>query len=171
MNDFQKFLLSLQNSISGFMNKSEGDDGENTGNDAQGGDAEGNDAGQDAEAQKQAEAEQENAIQQRIQAAVHAERSRLQEIDKLPAGIPEDLINAAKYGDKPCDAKELALQALQKQAEMNAKQLQNLQNDTEESGAQDIQGEQAPADQSEEAKKVNEAKAFVAQRRARKQGK
>lgn len=168
MNEFQKFLLSLQNSISGFMNKSEGDDGENNGNPEEGA---GEDAGAGAEEDAQQKEVQENAIQQRIEAAVKAERNRLQEIDGLPAGIPAELVNAAKYGDKPCDAKELALQALQKQAEMNAKQLQNLKNDTDASGAQDVQGEQAPADQSEDVKKVNEAKAFVAQRKARRQGK
>jgi len=164
MNDFQKFLTALQNSISGFMNKADGEGNEPEGTQDGGVKTDG------ADAQKEAEA-QENAIQERIKAAVNAERNRLKEIDELPAGIPADMVNAAKYGDKPCDAKELALQALKKNAEANAQQLKNLQQDAKDSGAEKISGAQAPADTSEDDKKVAEAKQFAAQRKERKEGK
>jgi hypothetical protein len=38
----------------------------------------------------------------------------------LPPGISNELVAAAKYGENPCDAKELALQALKKQQAANA---------------------------------------------------
>ena len=79
MNDFQKFLTALQNSISGFMNKADGEGAEGEGT-QDGGVKTGNDAQAEAQAQADAQA-QENAIQERIKAAVNAERNRLKEIE------------------------------------------------------------------------------------------
>ena len=184
MNEFQKFLMALQNSISGFMNKAEDedeDDNKNPNNSDDGNNddeeekknkkqnnANDDDGNEDEGEEKE---KQENSVQKRIKAAVMAERNRLKEIDELPAGIPVDMVNAAKYGDKPCDAKELALQAWKKQAENNAMQLNNLNTDTQNSNANKVSGANAPAPANESDKKIAEAKAFAAQRKERKQGK
>lgn len=184
MNEFQKFLMALQNSISGFMSKAEDDEEgdkknpNNSGDDnnddeeekknKKQNDANDDESNEDKEKEKE---KQENSVQKRIKAAVMAERNRLKEIDELPAGIPADMVNAAKYGDKPCDAKELALQAWKKQAENNAMQLKNLNTDTQNSNANEVSGANAPAPANESDKKIAEAKAFAAQRKERKQGK
>jgi len=175
MNEFQKFLMSLQNCIAGFSNKSEEGDEE--------GDKKKKDEEDDAEEKadpkkenkkdsdkKKDDEEIENSIQERIKNAIKSERSRLKEIDELPPGISNELVASAKYGDNPCDAKELALQALKKQQESNDKQLQNLQNDTSTSGAGNVTGMQSKVDNVTEAgAKIAEAKLFAQQRKERKQ--
>lgn len=176
MNDFQKFLLALQNCITGFSNKADDggseDDKEKTG-DEDDADKKTDPKEENADSDKDNKTEDlEASIQARIKNAVNAERARLKEIDELPAGISNELVAAAKYGDTPCDAKELALQALKKQQEANDKQLQNLHDDTTQSGADKVTGSQAEADKvTNESKKIAEAKAFAQQRKERKQNK
>lgn len=167
MNDFQKFLLALQNTMAGFLNKSEdGEDGEGKENK---GKKEGD--GEDlASTADKNDAALEASIQERIKNAVAAERTRLKEIDELPPGISNELVVAAKYGENPCDAKELAVQALKQQQIENGKQLQNLQNDAAVSGADKVKGLQSQADPgTEDSAKIAEAKAFAQQRKERKQ--
>ena len=74
--------------------------------------------------------------------AAQAERQRLQEIDALASVFDPETIQAAKYGEHPCTAKEMVYQAAQKAAQQSAQQGQNflaaLQADTAGSGAQDV---------------------------------
>jgi len=71
-----------------------------------------------------------------------AERQRLQEIDALASVFDSETIQAAKYGEHPCTAKEMVYQAAQKAAQKATQQGQNfltaLQADTIGSGAQDV---------------------------------
>ena len=48
-----------------------------------------------------------------IDEAVRAERQRLSEIDEISALYPEDMVRAAKYGEHPCTAQQLAYNAAQ----------------------------------------------------------
>lgn len=74
--------------------------------------------------------------------AAQAERQRLQEIDALASVFDPETIQAAKYGEHPCTAKEMVYQAAQKAAQKATQQGQNfltaLQADTIGSGAQDV---------------------------------
>ncbi len=67
-----------------------------------------------------------------------AERKRIQEIDALAGLFDAETINAAKYGDHPCTAQEMAYQAAQKASQQGRKFLAALEADTAASGAQDV---------------------------------
>ncbi len=114
-------------------------------------------------------AQQENDIEARIQAAVLADRKRCQEIDALPNNVSAELKNAAKYGEKPCNAGELAMFVLAKADPKNSTALQNMQADSTASEANKVNGASAPSDNlTDEQKKVNEAKQFAKERQERK---
>ena len=67
------------------------------------------------------------------------ERARIQAIEAIENTIADkDLIKNAKYGEKPLTAEQLALQALQAQAQIGANMLNNLEEDAAGSGAEDI---------------------------------
>lgn len=123
MNDFQKFLLGLQNYITGFSNKTDDEEGDDKSKKEEGDDKK-EDKGKEKTSKKNEgdnlEASAKDRINNAVNAAVEAERNRLKEIDDLPPGISNELVAAAKYGENPCDAKELALQALKKQQAANA---------------------------------------------------
>jgi hypothetical protein len=71
--------------------------------------------------------------------AMAAERNRIKQIESIEASIADhDLIQQAKYGDNRMDAKDLAFIALQRQASLGNVMMQNLQQDTAESGVQDV---------------------------------
>jgi hypothetical protein len=71
--------------------------------------------------------------------AMAAERERIREIESIEASIADkDLIQAAKYGENPMNARDLAFAAMQKQAKIGNVMLQNLQSDTAESGASNV---------------------------------
>lgn len=73
------------------------------------------------------------------QSAVVAERQRIQEIEAIEASIgDQELINAAKYGEKACSASELALQALQKQSAIGKNHLDDINADTTASKTKDV---------------------------------
>lgn len=66
---------------------------------------------------------------------VVAERERLQGIESIENSIQDkDLIHDAKYGDAPLNAEQLAFKALQKQSALGVTMLQDLKQDTEDSG-------------------------------------
>ena len=68
-----------------------------------------------------------------------SERARIQSIEAIENTIADkELINQAKYGEKPLTAEQLALQALQAQAQIGANMLNNLDADAEGSGAGDV---------------------------------
>lgn len=73
------------------------------------------------------------------QAGITEERQRLQGIEAIASAIADkDLLYAAKYGEKPLSAELLALQAMQKQAEIGVQMLGKLETDAEKSGANGV---------------------------------
>ena len=75
-------------------------------------------------------------------AGVAEERARIQGIEGIQNAIADKaLINAAKYGDKPLTAEQLAFQAMQAQAAIGAAVLDNMTKDGMESGVQAVSAE------------------------------
>lgn len=73
---------------------------------------------------------------------VAAERSRLQAIESIEAQIGDtQLIAEAKYGEHACDAAQLALKAMQKQAAQGAAHLAGVKNDAANSGTAEVTGD------------------------------
>lgn len=71
-----------------------------------------------------------------------AERQRIRDIESIEATIADkDLVNAAKFGDKPMDAKELAFTAMQKQAQIGNQILTDMRADADDSGAKNVEPE------------------------------
>lgn len=79
--------------------------------------------------------------QEIVNSAIEAERQRIQEIEKIANGIDEDLVHEAKFTNI-CDAKELALRAMQREAEKTSKELENLKNDTNASKVNEVEATQ-----------------------------
>ena len=70
---------------------------------------------------------------------VNTERARLQAIESIEAQIGDaQLIADAKYGENACDAAQLALKAMQKQAAQGTAFLNGLKNDANNSGAASV---------------------------------
>jgi ATP-dependent protease ClpP protease subunit len=68
--------------------------------------------------------------------AITDERARIQGIEDIQASVGDpELVNAAKYGDKPMTAEQLAFQAMKKQAALGAQHLANAAADFTASGA------------------------------------
>ena len=80
---------------------------------------------------------------------VQAERQRLQEIDALAGLFDVETIHAAKYGEHPCTAQEMAYQAAQKAAQQGRQFLAALEADAKSSGTQTISAA-APANTPED---------------------
>ena len=60
-------------------------------------------------------------------------------IEEIASGVGDpQLVEDAKYGDAPCTAPELALKAMQQQAKLGAKHLQNAAKDFNASGADGV---------------------------------
>lgn len=73
-----------------------------------------------------------------IGAAVQAEQRRIQEIDELAGLYDAETVKAAKYGENACTAQEMAYRAAQKAAQQGRKFLNDLDDDTQASGAQGV---------------------------------
>ena len=72
---------------------------------------------------------------------VASERARLQAIESIEAQIGDaQLIADAKYGENACDAAQLALKAMQKQAAQGTAHLASVKNDAASSGAGEVTG-------------------------------
>lgn len=73
-------------------------------------------------------------------AAIQAEQKRIQEIDALTGVFDAETIYAAKYGEHPCTAQEMAYQAAQKAAQQGAGRdfLAKLAADVSASGVQEV---------------------------------
>lgn len=80
---------------------------------------------------------------------IQAERQRLQEIDALAGLFDAETIHAAKYGEHPCTAQEMAYQAAQKAAQQGHQFLAALEADAKSSGTQAISAA-APANAPED---------------------
>lgn len=75
---------------------------------------------------------------------MQAERQRIQGIESIQNAIGDaELIQTAKYGEKPMNAQELAFAAMQKQAGLGTEMLNKLGNDAKNSGAANV--DPAPA--------------------------
>lgn len=90
-----------------------------------------------SEAVRNAVAENEAANEQAVQQAVQAERTRIQEIEAISASIPADMVAKAKF-EEPCDAKELAFNALKADTAKAQSYMADATADAEESGANDV---------------------------------
>lgn len=67
------------------------------------------------------------------------ERERIQDIEKISANISPDLVRKAKF-EEPKDAKELAFEALQTDAQKGKQYLNDIKADHQSSGVQDVKG-------------------------------
>ena len=72
------------------------------------------------------------------QAAVSAERRRLEEIDQIAGLFNAEMVHEAKYGETACDARELAFRAAQQATQQGHNFLTALGNDNQQSGAQSV---------------------------------
>lgn len=83
----------------------------------------------------------ENAAKNGAQeAGTEAERKRIQGIEAIENTIADkDLINKAKYGENPMTAEQLALAALQAQAQIGANMLNSIDDDAKASGAAGVE--------------------------------
>lgn len=71
-----------------------------------------------------------------------AERQRIRDIESIEASIADkELVDAAKYGEHPMDAKDLAFAAMQKQAQIGNQILGDMRADAEDSGANGVQAQ------------------------------
>ena len=88
--------------------------------------------------------------------AVQAERQRCAEIDALAGVFDAETIRAAKYGEHPCTAAEMAFRAAQEMAKQGKTFMNQLQSDYQESGAAAVTS--APASEEEDAPVTSEAR-------------
>jgi len=70
--------------------------------------------------------------------AIESERRRIQEIDEISALYAEDIVQAAKYGDNPCTAQELAHRAAKEMVEQGKNFLTQMDSDTADSKSNDV---------------------------------
>lgn len=71
--------------------------------------------------------------------AVKAERERIKNIDEIASQVGDDaMVNEAKFGEKPMDASQLALEALKKQSKLGNDFLNNMKDDLQNSGADEV---------------------------------
>lgn len=73
-----------------------------------------------------------------LNAAVEAERKRIAEIDEIASLYDDEIVEEAKYGENPCTAQELAFRAAKEAAKKGKKILDDLIDDTNTSGAGDV---------------------------------
>lgn len=69
---------------------------------------------------------------------VAAERQRIRDIDALASLFDDETVNEAKYGEHSCTAQEMAYRAALNAAKQGRKYLNAMEDDTETSGAQDV---------------------------------
>ena len=86
--------------------------------------------------------------------AVQAERQRCADIDALAGVFDAETINAAKYGEHPCTAAEMAFRAAQEMAKQGRTFMSQMQSDYQESGAAAVTS--APASEEEDAHMTSE---------------
>ena len=75
-----------------------------------------------------------------------AERERIRSIEAIEAVVGDaELVNAAKYGDKPMTAEQLAFAAMQKQAAIGANMLAGIERDAKNSGTEAVVSSPVPS--------------------------
>lgn len=105
-------------------------------------------------AEAQASVNNDEAVAQARAEATAEERQRCQSIDELNGVFDAETINAAKYGENPCTAQEMAFRAAQEMAKQGKTFLNQMQADYRESGADGVKA--APASE-EDNKPMTEA--------------
>ena len=100
-----------------------------------------------------------------VNAAVQAERARMQEIDEVSSLLDPTAVQQAKYGDKPLTAAELLVSAAKAAAKQGKKFLSDLKDDADDSGADDV-GATPPPDNEEEDEGEKTPEAKMAEARA-----
>jgi len=98
-------------------------------------------------------------VNQIVTEAVNAERSRLKAIDEIASGIPDDVLNKAKY-DEPISAADLALAQMKANNKAGLQTLNNIVADLADSGASFV-GSTPNAGTSEEDDKKAESETKV----------
>ena len=72
-------------------------------------------------------------------AGAASERARIQGIEEIAGAIADpEMLNNAKFGEKPLTAQELAFAAMQQQARIGANMLNKMQADGENSGVNEV---------------------------------
>lgn len=71
-------------------------------------------------------------------AAIQQERQRIADIDAIASQFNDEIVNAAKYGDNPCSAAEMAYRAALENAKQGKKFMSDVQKDYKDSGANDV---------------------------------
>lgn len=98
-------------------------------------------------------------VNQIVTDAVNTERERLKAIDEIASGIPDDVLNKAKYGE-PISAADLALAQMKANNKAGQQTLNNIVADLTDSGAAAV-GSTPNAGTSEEDDKKAESEAKV----------
>ena len=106
-----------------------------------------------------------------VNAAVEAERTRIQEIDAVAALYTDEVVREAKYGEHPCSAQEMTYRAAMAAAKQGSTVLQQMEVDAKNSNTSSV-----PAANSNDAEEtpedvVADAKAAVAAYKKDKEGK
>ena len=115
-------------------------------------------------AQIEAEARASVDHTEAVNRAVQAERERLSGIDEVACLFDPQLVHEAKYGEHPCTAAELALNAAQAAAKAGSRFLADAQADSEASGAGEVAsapGEEETAEPTTPDEKMAAARASV----------
>ena len=73
-----------------------------------------------------------------VEEAVKAERNRLKSIDEIANHLDTKLVENAKYGEKVMNAQELAFMAIKNDQSLGDKFLNNLKDDVDDSGVDDV---------------------------------
>lgn len=90
--------------------------------------------------------------------AIDCERQRLKDIEAIENTIGDKaLLNSAKYGEQPLDARDLAFIAMKQQAALGAAMKEAIKNDVENSGAAKVQSDAPAVDVAAENEKNKEA--------------
>lgn len=109
-------------------------------------------------------AERPDLIREVENAAATAERERIAAIDGIAASVPADMVEDAKYAN-PMDAAQLALAAMQRDAQARAAYVADAKEDEDDSGAEDVPAAPEPSEEEDEKAEaqasVNEAIAYV----------
>ena len=84
-----------------------------------------------------------------VSTATESERQRLRDIDSIAPIYDDEIVNGAKYGEKPCTAQEMAFRAAQKAALKGKDFLNDLEGDTKASGSAQVNAAPAPEDNTE----------------------
>ena len=99
-----------------------------------------------------------------VNAAIQAERARMQEIDEVAGLLNPTDVQQAKYGDKPCTAADLLMAAAKAAAKQGKKFLADLASDSEDSGAGSVGAAPRPTEgeEADETGKTPEARMAAA---------